>query len=198
MRVLVDVSNRSDEEIPLTEDDISSIVFTAIRKYVESYLGLKVGALFQVSLTMLSEREIYKLNKKVFGRERPTDVIAFPFYEKDDLFKLLQDSRNLEESMDASPPLVLGEVVVCPGVAVQNSHVYGTTLREELTLLIVHGTLHLFGLPDGDEVLERLQKEVVEEWMASDRSRLRMSSSNSEYPSEDSGNYSTGEDDNGE
>ena len=41
------------------------------------------------------------------------------------------------------PPVVLGDVVVCPTVAARQAPEHACTLDDELALLVVHGVLHL-------------------------------------------------------
>jgi len=43
------------------------------------------------------------------------------------------------------PPLAIGDVIVCPEVAQVQAEERGAALDDELGLLVVHGTLHLFG-----------------------------------------------------
>jgi probable rRNA maturation factor len=85
------------------------------------------------------------------GHEGPTDVLSFPI---DDA--LFTERRGREPSGDGpgrpaptppeSPPLLLGDVVVCPAVAARNAPTHAGTLDDELALLVVHGVLHLLGL----------------------------------------------------
>ena len=46
---------------------------------------------------------------------------------------------------EGGPPLLIGDVVVCPPVASRQAGEAGHALADELALLIVHGVLHLFG-----------------------------------------------------
>jgi probable rRNA maturation factor len=64
------------------------------------------------------------LNRRTFGRDRVTDVIAFEL------------------------PLVEGpggDVYLCPSVARSSAAALGVSPREELVRLLVHGTLHALG-----------------------------------------------------
>lgn len=78
-----------------------------------------------VSITLLSTRRMAALNRKHLGRAGSTDVIAFGF--RDPLGALI------------------GDVYICPAVAVRNAKRFEVSVREELLRLVVHGTLHVLG-----------------------------------------------------
>ena len=42
-------------------------------------------------------------------------------------------------------PVLLGDVVICPGVAADQAPSHAGTLDDELALLVVHGVLHVLG-----------------------------------------------------
>ena len=49
------------------------------------------------------------------------------------------------------PPIVLGDVVVCPTVAARQAPAHAGTVDDELALLVVHGVLHLLNYDHADE-----------------------------------------------
>jgi probable rRNA maturation factor len=49
------------------------------------------------------------------------------------------------------PPVVLGDVVICPTVAARQAPEHAGTLDAELALLVVHGVLHLLNYDHADE-----------------------------------------------
>jgi probable rRNA maturation factor len=76
--------------------------------------GVEEGHL---SLELVDERAIHELNREHRGRDRPTDVLAFP----------------LDGAGAVAGPRELGDVVVCPQQC------------EDVTEAAVHGVLHLCG-----------------------------------------------------
>lgn len=80
-----------------------------------------------LSVSFVSNREIRRLNREHLGRDRLTDVIAFSF----------------RASGKRAP--VVGDVYIAPQVARESARTNGITVKEELTRLIVHGTLHVLG-----------------------------------------------------
>lgn len=87
-----------------------------------------------LSVTFLSRRAIARLNRKHLGHHGATDVITF--------------------ALGPSGPqgAVVGDIYISPDVARENARKFGASLREELTRLVVHGTLHVIGKthPEGD------------------------------------------------
>ena len=82
---------------------------------------------------MCGNKFIQRLNKKYFGKDRPTDVIAFPL------------------SGGVDPFNILGEIVISLEQVKANAVFYGVGFEEELSLCIIHGILHLAGYKDSPE-----------------------------------------------
>lgn len=73
----------------------------------------------ELSVSLVTREEMADLHERYMGEPGPTDVLSFP-----------QNEDGL-----------LGDVVICPGVAAeQNRDAAG-----EIRLLLVHGILHLLG-----------------------------------------------------
>ncbi len=91
---------------------------------------------------------IQKLNRKYFGRNEPTDVIAFPL--KDDI----------------GPVDILGEVIISLDQVKSNALFYKVRFEQELALCIIHGILHLLGYRDGSQrqrsIMEQAQQAILE------------------------------------
>ena len=90
----------------------------------------------EVSVTLVSREEIARLNGEYRKKPVPTDVLSFPLNED------LSDPG--EEAFDGAY-LTLGDVFVCPEVILAQSAEFGTTFREELSLMVIHSVLHLLG-----------------------------------------------------
>jgi len=86
----------------------------------------------EVSIHLASLEEIAEMHGEFFDDPTPTDCITFPIDDSDE-----------EEFYK-----VLGEVFVCPEVALNYANEHHLLFEEELTLYIVHGLLHLLGFDD--------------------------------------------------
>jgi probable rRNA maturation factor len=84
-----------------------------------------------VSVTFYDPERMRELNAAWKGRDRPTDVIAFA---------LPQPDGGLA-----------GDVYICPAEARAEAGSRSIPWRQELTRLVVHGTLHVLGYdhPEG-------------------------------------------------
>ena len=81
-----------------------------------------------INVSIVSDAEIKKLNKKYKGKNSSTDVLSFNLDQK------LPDGNFL-----------IGEVVVCESVAKKQAKKYGNTYQKEVAELVEHGVLHLLG-----------------------------------------------------
>ena len=83
----------------------------------------KVGAA-TITVTFMSSSLMRSLNRRTFGRDRATDVVAFPLPHDGEL---------------------VGDVYVCPSIARRSARDFRISTREELLRLVVHGILHVLG-----------------------------------------------------
>jgi len=86
---------------------------------------------------------ISHLHQKFFGDSSPTDCISFPMDHPD------EDGRGYH---------ILGEVFVCPQMAVEYAKEHGILPYEELCVYIIHGFLHLLGYEDQDPVSKKIMR----------------------------------------
>jgi probable rRNA maturation factor len=95
-----------------------------VRRVVGAVLDGEGAGEAAFSVTFMGLGRMRALNRRLFGRDRATDVIAFEL------------------------PLVNGiggDVYLCPSVARSSAAALGLSPREELVRLLVHGTLHALG-----------------------------------------------------
>ncbi|MGH9304840.1 MAG: rRNA maturation RNase YbeY, partial [Acidimicrobiales bacterium] len=126
----------------------------------------------ELNILFVEEQTIASLNRLHLGRDGPTDVLSFSI--EDGLGAAAAQSGVPQSGagrgaamaegtgVDGGPPLLLGDVVICPAVARRNAPDHAGTYEDELALLVVHGILHLFGM-DHVERAEAEQMESLEE-----------------------------------
>jgi probable rRNA maturation factor len=90
-----------------------------------------------MGLAFVDEAEISELAGRWLRSPHPTDVLAFPVERT--------PRRAGRAGEDHRPPLLVGDVVVCPSVAARQAAEAGRRPEDELALLVVHGVLHLLG-----------------------------------------------------
>ena len=66
------------------------------------------------------------------------------------------------------PLYELGDIIIAPDVAAAQADEYGNSFEQEISLLLVHGLLHLCGYDhitdDEAEVMEGREKELLTAW----------------------------------
>lgn len=97
----------------------------------------------RVSIVLANDKLVKELNAKYRGVDEPTDVLAFGFEEEEDL----------------------GEVIISIPTCLRQADEYGHSFEEELSLLLVHGVLHLLGydhLEDNEaKIMQEREREVL-------------------------------------
>ena len=120
----------------------------------------------ELGLIFVDEGTITDLNLQFLDGDGPTDVLAFPIDEGGRVPGRDPDEggRGPGSPADgAEPPIVLGDVVVCPTVAVRQAAARGAALDDELALLVVHGVLHLLEYDHADPAeADRMRGREVE------------------------------------
>ncbi len=109
-----------------------------------------------VSVSIVDNRYIHKINKKYRGIDRPTDVISFAF---------LDSENNYDKILFSPGPVVLGDIYISLDKAKEQAEEYGHSLHRELSFLFVHGLLHLLGYDhmnkEDEEQMFKLQEDIL-------------------------------------
>ena len=137
----------------------------------------RVDAEAEAGVIFVDEPTITSLNERFLDGVGPTDVLAFPLDEEIPGAGRHPDrgGRGPGAPTEADePPLVLGDVVVCPTVAQRQAEARGEALDSELALLVVHGMLHLLAYdhaePDDATRMQRREREILERFAAAEQS----------------------------
>ena len=128
------------------EDNVKDIPLEALSLFVMKEMDCPESS--DVTITFVSDDRIHELNRDYRGIDRPTDVLSF--------------------ECDKAHEYELGDIIIAVDVAERQTREYGTTLEQELTLLTVHGLLHLMGydhIEDDDaQVMEALEDKLIAAW----------------------------------
>lgn len=113
-----------------------------------------------ISISSASKEEINKLNLEYRNIDRPTDVLSFPIFEREEIeeFKNIPEDKKLKE-------VELGDIVLCMDIIYSQSIEYGTGIIREVLYMITHGVCHLLGYDhiEADEKVEmrKLEEEIL-------------------------------------
>lgn len=105
---------------------------------------LRVHPAAELCITLVDEAAMSTLHEQWMGEPGTTDVISFP----------MDELRPGDEGRDPQSG-ILGDIVICPKVAVRQAVEAGHTPAEEMLLLVTHGVLHLLGFDHADHESEQ-------------------------------------------
>ncbi len=96
---------------------------------------------FGVGLVLAGPRTLRRLNRDWLGRDRPTDVLSFPYYP----LPLPAGMTPAEPAGGETEARLLGEVVVSLPRCLEQARERDVDPGTELVRLVVHGCLHVLG-----------------------------------------------------
>lgn len=121
-----------------------------------------------VALVFVDESAMAQLNERFLDQIGPTDVLAFPIDDDVPESGRVPDRGGKgpgSASEPTEPPVLLGDVYVCPAVAQRQAAERSIEIDAELALLIVHGLLHLLDYdhsePDETEAMQGREREML-------------------------------------
>ena len=101
-----------------TKAKLPSLAFADMKNAV-------LGKKYELSLIIVSKKEIQKLNKKYREINKPTDILSFPLSES------------------------FGEIYINPEMTKIEAKKFNRTYENFLAFLVIHGLVHLKGFDHG-------------------------------------------------
>lgn len=118
----------------------------------ETWVRLALGntmLVAELTIRLVDKRESQMLNHTYRGKDKPTNVLSFPF----------------ESPAEVELPL-LGDLVICVPVVETEALQQNKTLESHWAHMVVHGCLHLLGYDHIDdaeaEEMESLETQLIE------------------------------------
>ena len=109
-----------------------------------------------ICITLTNPENIQTLNKQYRNIDKPTDVLSFPMFEKNELQELLKNSANVNMQD------ILGDIIISIPKVKEQAVEYGHSFERELAYMLVHGFYHLMGY-DHIEEEDKMQMRKKEE-----------------------------------
>ncbi|MBL8019685.1 MAG: rRNA maturation RNase YbeY [Leptospirales bacterium] len=94
-----------------------------------------------MTLHVVTDTGIRKLNRKYRGKDTATDVLSFPLQE----FTRSRVPRPIAPVRGPGGILEIGDVFIAAGVCKRQAKEIGHSVHDEFYRLLVHGILHLLG-----------------------------------------------------
>lgn len=149
---MIEVNYNAISELPNEEKLIKEVVIRVLEEE-------KVLPEVDVYITLTNNEEIHKINKEYRDVDRPTDVLSFPMYERDEIAGLKNDTDDEIEK-------ILGDIIVSIEKVREQAEEYGHSFERELAYLVTHGMLHLLGydhmIEEEKAVMRKREEEILE------------------------------------
>ena len=149
---MIEVNYNAISELPNEEKLIKEVVSRVLEEE-------KVLPEVDVYITLTNNEEIHKINKEYRDVDRPTDVLSFPMYERDEIVDLKNDTDDEIEK-------ILGDIIVSIEKVREQAEEYGHSFERELAYLVTHGMLHLLGydhmIEEEKAVMRKREEEILE------------------------------------
>lgn len=125
MKLRIYISDRQDI-IEITPE-IKKLIRSAIRNTLK-YENFTRSC--EVSVTIVDNEEIHRINSEQRGIDRATDVLSFPMFDDD---------------FDDGEYCILGDIVISAERTDEQAKEYQHSFEREIAFLTVHSVLHLLG-----------------------------------------------------
>lgn len=134
-----------DRQCQIEDQDLPSE--EQLTQWVSAALNNKMDQA-ELSIRIVDAEESRQLNSEYRGKDKPTNVLSFPFE--------VPDGIELD---------LLGDLVICAEVVRQEAEEQKKPLFNHWTHMVVHGVLHLLGFDhindDEAEEMEALETEIL-------------------------------------
>ncbi|MCW8820668.1 MAG: rRNA maturation RNase YbeY [Sulfurovum sp.] len=106
----------------------------------------------EVELIITDDKTIQELNAEYRGKNSATDVLSFPV-----------EAPFTEQSIFGMP---LGSIIIAESYVKEKAETFGHSIQDELSLLFIHGMLHLLGFDHecDDGEMRMREKELIEQF----------------------------------
>lgn len=149
---MIEINYNAIDKLPEEEDLIQKVV----QKVLEEE---NVQEDVDVYITLTNNEEIHKINKEYREVDRPTDVLSFPMYDREEVYQLKKDFESDEVEK------ILGDIIVSVEKVKEQAEEYGHSFERELAYLVTHGCLHLLGydhmIEEEQKVMRKREEEIL-------------------------------------
>ncbi|MCK4776752.1 MAG: rRNA maturation RNase YbeY [Actinomycetia bacterium] len=126
--------NNQQNEVELDFNFLKEVARIAVKSVSKNIAG-------ELSIALLRKEKMKELNKSLRKKDYYPDVLSYTLEEK---------------------PFI-GEVFLSPLIALNQGKQYGNDIKHEMSLLLIHGILHLFNFDDGSLLKRNQMREKEKE-----------------------------------
>jgi len=137
--ITLDLQIASESKVLPTKQQFQLWVDTALTPYNKA---------FELTIRLVEVQESQQLNQQYRGKDKPTNVLSFPF--------------EVPEEIELD---LLGDLIICTKVVEQEAKQQHKVLHTHWAHLVIHGCLHLLGYDhineqDAEE-MEKLEVQLL-------------------------------------
>ncbi len=117
----------------------------ALKSFIEKRVKKEGYTIDSLTYVFCSDKYLLKINKDYLSHDYYTDIISFDLSEV--------------------PGQLIGEVYISVDRVKDNAKTHGTSLKEELHRVILHGALHFCGYKDKKPSDAKKMREMEDRWL---------------------------------
>ncbi len=141
MQVDLQLAIENDENLPTSAD------FLTWGKAVFAELGKDDDV--EVTVRITNNDEVQQLNRDYRGKDKPTNILSFPFEAMDiDPMELQMAYAGDVAQFDVP---IIGDLIIATGVMQDEAREQGKSLYNHYAHITIHGILHLLGYDHIDD-----------------------------------------------
>ena len=137
------IVNKTVKHVGISSVKIKNVVGDVLKQIKKSQV--------QVSVNLIGDQKMQRLNRVYHKQDKITDVLSFA----------VQDGKHIIDSKEVD----LGDLFICIPQIKRQAKKEGVSFKEEMVRMIVHGILHLAGYDHHDKSTEKemfgLQERLV-------------------------------------
>ena len=134
------------------QQKIKNVNQKKIERIIKKVLqNLKVDEETEISVLFTDDKFIRTLNNKYRGIDKPTDVLSFSLQE------------GAIKSPEVESDKLLGDIIISVETAQKQADNLNHSMEKELTVLLIHGLLHLTGYDHEEDKDYKIMREKESE-----------------------------------
>lgn len=151
------------------ENTTDDLIFEDYEKTIKEIVDLSLRTEnfmknVEISVTMVDNKEIHRINKEFRNIDAPTDVLSFPLLEFENGV-LLEQTAKENINIDTNE-VVMGDIIISVERAREQAQEYGHSLKREIAFLTAHSMYHLMGydhmVEEEEKIMNAKQEAVLE------------------------------------
>ena len=147
--MIIEIDYDGIKKLPKVEKQIKQVIETVLKEE-------GIQAELEVYVTLTNNDKIHEINLKTRSVDRPTDVLSFPMFEREEIPSLKEKSEESD---------ILGDIIISVEKVEEQAIEYGHSFDRELCYLTTHGMLHLLGydhmIEDEKKIMRKREEEIL-------------------------------------